>query len=284
MWMSARARTATRSAGEVAAALRGIARAAGRRRVRGARRSQQRRAETGADPLLRRGYPQAHGDHQRVHGQVAGDCRRSRRGPLRTGSQGRTAHRARSRAGQPAGDLHERCRAGLARRVRRRRSRRLGGSGRRVARRRGAPASGGPRHRRQHRAPADRGDRHRHDGAARADRDHHDRQGTGADPAPRRQAHGHGLGERRRARCRRGHRRCHEDRERHRFPGGLRPVAGWRLARSGRDVQRDDYRALHGYRRHVPGAGHAVRLVHRAAAGDDVAAAVADRRRAGAAR
>ena len=43
------------------------------------------------------------------------------------------------------------------------------------------------------------------------------------------------------------------------------------------------HRAGHGHRADVPGAGDAVRLVHRAAAGDAVAAAVADRRGAGAA-
>ncbi len=66
---------------------------------------------------------------------------------------------------------------------------------RRVARRRGAPASRRPRRRLQHRAPADRGGRpgQRHDGAARPDRQYHHGQGPGADPALGRQAHDRGL-------------------------------------------------------------------------------------------
>ena len=56
--------------------------------------------------------------------------------------QGRAAHRARSRTRQPARHLRGRCRAGAARGVRRRGSGRLGGSDRRIARRRGAPAPG----------------------------------------------------------------------------------------------------------------------------------------------
>ena len=67
------------------------------------------------------------------------------------------------------------------------------------------------------------------------------------------------------------------------FPPGYGLDAGRRLARPAGGLQRDGHRAGHGHRADVPGAGDAVRLVHRAAAGDAVAAAVADRRGAGAA-
>ena len=49
------------------------------------------------------------------------------------------------------------------------------------------------------------------------------------------------------------------------FPHGLRHRAGRRLARPAGSVHRDGHRAPHGHRADVPGAGDAVRLVHRAA-------------------
>ena len=86
-----------------------------------------------------------------------------------------------------------------------------------------------------------------------------------------------------RPRRRRSHGGRDEDREGHRVPAGF----GIELGGASRDqagaLHRDVHRADHGHRRDVPRAGDAVRLVHRAAAGHDVAAAVADRRGAGAA-
>ena len=58
----------------------------------------------------------------------AADPRRRGRGPVRAGSEGRAAHRARSRTREPARHFGERRRADAARGVRGRRSGRLGGS------------------------------------------------------------------------------------------------------------------------------------------------------------
>ncbi len=46
-----------------------------RRRVRGARRPEQRRAQAGADPVLRPRFAPAHGHHERLHGQGCRRCR-----------------------------------------------------------------------------------------------------------------------------------------------------------------------------------------------------------------
>ena len=98
-----------------------------------------------------------------------------------------------------------------------------------------------------------------------------------------RQAHRHRVRQRAGRRCRRGDAAGEEDRRRHGFPAGLRRRARRRLARPGGSVHGNGHRAGHGHRRDVPGAGDAVRLVHRAAAGHAVVAAVADRRGARAA-
>jgi hypothetical protein len=58
----------------------------------------------------------------------------------------------------------------------------------------------------------------------------------------------------------------------------LRHHPGRRLARPAGSLHARWHRAGDGHRAHVPGAGDAVRLLHGAAAGDALAAAVADRR------
>ncbi len=179
---------------------------------------------------------------------------------------------------EPKDELKIELNRGLANSLRRRRGRRLGRPDRRIARRLGAAASRRPRRRFQHRAPADRGDRQQHDGAARPDRHGDDGQGPGADPAPRRQAHGRGRGQHAGPGLGRDHSGRAEAREADRLPDRLRHHARRRLARPAGSVPRDVHRAHHGHRAHVPGAGDAVRLLHRAGSGDDLAAAVADRR------
>ena len=137
----------------------------------------------------------------------------------------------------------------------------------------------------QHRAPADRGRRQQHDGAARPDRHDH------AWARARRRSSTWTASARSPCRANAQGRRAgevtadaHEDRAR---PSTSRPAtASSSAARraTSRKCSREMVIALiMGIARHVPGAGDAVRLVHRAAAGDAVAAAVADRRGAGAA-
>ena len=251
--------------------------AAGRRRVRRARRPQQRRAEARADPVLR----------ARIRAgcmAITSDFMEK----LTQGARARSTWACRSRSprtsckieldrglanslGISVGDAAQALRVAFA-------GVEVGDwvdPDGRVARRRRAPAPGRPRGRDQHRAPAHRGDRQQHDGAAGPDRDHHHGQGPGADPALRRQAHDRGVGQRAGPLARRGDRRRAEDREADRVPARLRPGAGRRLARPAGGVLRDGHRAGDGHRAHVPGAGDAVRLLHRAAAGDAVAAALA---------
>ena len=73
-----------RSAEDIARELRALTGAAGRRRVRRARRPEQRRAEARADPVLRPRLAPADGDHQRLHGEAAPGARRGGRRACRS--------------------------------------------------------------------------------------------------------------------------------------------------------------------------------------------------------
>ncbi len=139
-----------------------------------------------------------------------------------------------------------------------------------------------PRRCEQHRAPAHCGGWHRHGGAAGPDRHRHPGQGTVPDPARRRQADDLGVGQRAGPLGRRGDRRCAEDRQGDELPARLRARAGGSIERPAGGLHADGHCPGDGRGPDVPDPRDAVRLLHGAAAGHDVAAAQPDRRRAGA--